>query len=242
MSATGGIPGTGGASATGGAAATGGTISTGGTASGGAVSLAWDFTTDSEGWVGDFADYPPNVGTDYALAYSWSSLPAEVGAGGGLFMNGNNHSDDLFMYVTRQITGLAPQTAYLLDVTVTIDTNAPGDCGGIGGSPGASVYFKIGAVSSKPVATLNYLDWLILDVDKGNQSGSGADMKVVGNLSNTLSCPNSTYQPKTLTLAGFSVTSAADGSLWIILGTDSGFEGITSLYYDRIAITLQQSH
>ncbi|MDE0699169.1 MAG: hypothetical protein OXH61_00425 [Acidimicrobiaceae bacterium] len=29
-----------------------------------------------------------------------------------------------------------------------------------------------------------------------------------------------------------------DGSVWLIVGTDSGFEGLTRLYYDRIAYTL----
>jgi hypothetical protein len=160
------------------------------------------------------------------------------GAGGGQLMSGNNHSDDLFMYLKRQITGLARNTTYLLDVAVTIDTNAPASCGGIGGSPGESLFFKIGAVPFEPASSLNSIGMLTLNLDKGNQAIGGTDMKVVGNISNTLSCPNSTYQPKTLNLTGFSVTSSADGTLWIIVGTDSGFEGITTLYYDRISATL----
>jgi hypothetical protein len=231
---------TGGTVATGGVAGSGGSQATGGTT--GPTSLSWDFATDTEGWIGAFADYPPNLGTGYDLEYGWSSLPPEVGPGGGLRINGNNHSDDLFMYVTRKITGLAPQKRYLLDVVVTIDSNAPSDCGGIGGAPGLDVYFKIGAVSFQPASSLDSKGQLILNLDKGNQSGGGADMKVVGNIGNTLLCPNSTYQAKTLSLSGFSVTSAADGTLWIILGTDSGFEGITTLYYDRIAVTLQPSN
>ena len=30
------------------------------------------------------------------------------------------------------------------------------------------------------------------------------------------------------------VTPGADGSVWLIVGTDSGFEGRTSLYYTRV--------
>ena len=40
-------------------------------------------------------------------------------------MSGSNHSDDLFMYIKRQVTGLKPSAQYVLDVSVTIDTNAP---------------------------------------------------------------------------------------------------------------------
>jgi hypothetical protein len=145
------------------------------------------------------------------------------------------------MYLTRQITGLAPQTTYLLDVVVVIDTNAPSDCGGIGGAPGASLFFKIGAVPFEPATSLDELGWSRLNLDKGNQSVGGTDMKVVGDIGNTRTCPDATYQPKTLTLSGFSVSTAADGSLWLIVGTDSGFEGITTLYYDSIAVTLRRN-
>jgi hypothetical protein len=206
------------------------------------VSLSWDFASNAEGWVGDFSDYPPNIGTGYDLRFQWSSLPTEVGPGGGLLMSGNNHSDDLFMYLKRQLTGLARKTTYTLDVSVIIDTNAPAACGGIGGSPGLSVAFKIGAVPFEPLAALDAQGHLWLNLDKGNQSVGGADVKMVGDISNTLPCLNYTYQTKTLTLTGFTVTTADDGTLWLILGTDSGFEGITTLYYDRISVTLTPKH
>jgi hypothetical protein len=235
----------GGASPTGGAMSTGGESSgggaPGGTAGAAAETLTWGFSNDQEGWNGGFADYPPDSGTGYGLRSEWSALPAEVGPGGGLLVSGNNHSDDLFMYLGRQITGLAPQTTYLLDVVVVIDTNAPSDCGGIGGAPGGSVFFKIGAVPFEPATSLDGLGWLRLNLDKGNQSAGGADMKVVGDIGNTLACPDATYQPKTLTLSAFAVQTGANGSLWVILGTDSGFEGITTLYYDRVAVTLRPS-
>ncbi len=42
---------------------------------------------------------------------------------------------------------------------------------------------------------------------------------------------------KTLALSGFAVTNAADGSLRVIPGTDSAFEGVTTLYYDSVSDT-----
>jgi hypothetical protein len=36
----------------------------------------------------------------------------------------------------------------------------------------------------------------------------------------------------------FSVTSDDDGALWLIVGTDSGFEGLTALYYSQITASL----
>ena len=38
----------------------------------------------------------------------------------------------------------------------------------------------------------------------------------------------------------FEVTADEDGVLWFIAGTDSGFEGLTALYYDTITVVLEQ--
>jgi hypothetical protein len=35
-----------------------------------------------------------------------------------------------------------------------------------------------------------------------------------------------------------SVKSSASGDLWLLVGTDSGFEGQTELYYQRIDVHL----
>ena len=128
-----------------------------------------------------------------------------------------------------------------MDVMLVIGTNTSAECGGIGGSPGKSVTMKIGASATAPSAELDNLGWLRLNLDKGNQSNGGADLKVVGDISNTLPCVTGNpapYQAKTLTLSAFPVTSSAEGTVFAILGTDSGFEGITTLFYDRVSLTL----
>ena len=37
------------------------------------------------------------------------------------------------------------------------------------------------------------------------------------------------------------VTASADGDLWLLVGTDSGFEGLTRLYYLRFEVELTRS-
>jgi len=238
----GGDAGVGGSAGMHGSGAQGGTAGMPGGAGAGNGSFVSDFTSAMDGWACGFSDYPPGAETFYELKCQQAPLPTELGSGGGVLMQGNNHSDDLFMYLTRKVQGLSPSTKYVLSAQVDIGTNAPGDCGGIGGAPGPSVFVKIGASATKPAATVDNQGHLRLNLDQGAQSNSGADMKVVGNLSNTFHCPNDTFQAKALVLSGFSVQSAADGSVWIIVGTDSGFEGITTLYYDKIAVTLTPSN
>jgi hypothetical protein len=235
----GGAGGPGGANGRGGASGAAGAGGAGGASPPGTVSHVWDFAADAEGWTAGFCDYPPN-GTSLDLMSGWAALPAELGPGGGLRVSGNNHSDDLFMYLTTAITGLRPGAAYLMDVVLVIGTNASAACGGIGGAPGTSVTMKIGASATEPRAQPDNLGWLRLNLDKGNQSVGGADLKVVGDISNTLPCATGAapYQSKTLTLSKFAVTSSPDGTVFVVLGTDSGFEGITTLFYDRVSISL----
>ena len=37
----------------------------------------------------------------------------------------------------------------------------------------------------------------------------------------------------------FDVMADESGALWFIVGTDSGFEGLTTLYYDTITVVLE---
>lgn len=200
----------------------------------------FDFSSDTEGWTAGFCDYPEGEEEFYKLDFGWAQLPEEVSGGGGLRITGSNHSDDLFMYISRPITGLLPNNEYILDITVDIATNAPAECGGIGGSPGVSVYFKIGASSLEPNHTVDDLGHLRLNLDKGNQAIGGSDLVTVGDIGNSRPCQEPyEYEPKRLMLSDFSARTSVDGTLWIVVGTDSGFEGLTTLYYDRVQVVIR---
>src|SRR5512136_2955072 len=96
-----------------------------------AQDLTYDFETGSEGWLGDFADYPLTDSLFYELSFSRTALPAPLDTTRhALRISGNNHSDDLFMFVKKRITGLLPTTSYDLTIDVHIascyPTNATG--------------------------------------------------------------------------------------------------------------------
>ncbi|MCE2526003.1 MAG: hypothetical protein J4G00_00475 [Actinomycetia bacterium] len=78
-----------------------------------------------------------------------------------------------------------------------------------------------------------------MNIDKGNQARSGTQMVVIGDLAHP-DVSGSEYRIKTLDISGSPVTVEADsaGNAWLIVGTDSGFEGLTHLYYHRITYTL----
>ena len=82
-----------------------------------------------------------------------------------------------------------------------------------------------------------------LNVAKGNQSQDGTNSKVQGNIAvKDLPCDGSKFQSKTLTSTSntsLQFTTQSDGSVWIFAGTDSGYEGKTTLYYQSIELELK---
>lgn len=200
--------------------------------------FSYDFSSSAEGWTGDFADYPEGEEEFYELDFSHTTLPSPLDeTEGALMLTGNNHSDDLFMYVKKEITGLIPNKEYNIKFEVKFASNVADNMVGIGGSPGESVYIKVGAAPIEPQKELDDMGWYRMNIDKGNQSQSGDDMIVIGDFSNDTD--ENVYTLKTLTNdTPFRATTNSNGSLWIIVGTDSGFEGTTTIYYDNIAVEL----
>ncbi len=195
-----------------------------------------DFHSQEAGWIAGFADYPVGQESFYELSASHESLPASLGDNRkGIKITGNNHSDDLFMFITKKFTGFAPNTRYQIDMELTIGTNARSGCMGIGGAPGESVYVKAGAHKTEPKAVSAGTSFYSLSIDKGNQAAGGSDVMLVGNIANGIDCDSAdeSFKKKTLkSEAGrFTTYSDATGALWFIFGTDSGFEGTTTIYF-----------
>lgn len=195
--------------------------------------LTYKFQHGAQNWTAGFSDYPTNDAAIYELESGIRNLPSGF-QGTGFMLSGHNRSDDLFMFVKRKISGLSPSSKYKAQLKVTFLSNVGKDCIGIGGSPGESVYLKFGYADKEPKQ-----EGYDLNVPKGDQSQDGTQAKVQGNIvAADAKCDGSIYKAKTLhnTEKALDITTAADGSVWLFVGTDSGFEGKTTLYYQTIEV------
>ncbi len=210
----------------------------------GRLDLSFSFEESDEGWTGAFVDYPTaKTAEEMELVFDRRPLPAEVGGTRrALFLAGHNLSDDLFMFLKRRVNGLRPNTTYTLTFALDLASNAPSGCGGIGGPPGESVFLKVGAARVEPEPVVVGEDYR-LNVDKNNQAASGENAIVIGNIANgSDQCTGQTpYRLLTRDNRNqpFTISTDAGGVLWLLVGTESGFEGKTALYYDAIRVTLQ---
>lgn len=199
--------------------------------------LTFDFNQNDGGFTPIFSDYPNEQGVEefYELRSGHEEVPIAE-AGKGLFLSGNNHSDDLFMGYYKDLSGLVPETEYQFTVRFQLATNVENDMIGIGGAPGESVFVKCGVASKEPENSLDSLNHFCLNIDKGSQSTSGSDMIVVGNLAKEEINRPGEYEFNEIETKVIARTDKA-GTAYLVIGTDSGFEGVTSFYLDDISVS-----
>lgn len=200
------------------------------------------FESGSGEWSGGFSDYSEDMDRELmALTFEVRDLPEGVDSTGqALFLSGRNISDDLFMFAKKPLTGLTPDAEYEVSVDVSLASNAPSGCVGIGGPPGEAVTLKAGASAVEPKAELEDGSYR-MNVDKGNQSTGGENAAVIGDVANSIQeCHETPYAMiSRSTEEPVRATTSSDGTLWVFVGTDSGFEGSTALYYEEIRIHLE---
>jgi hypothetical protein len=212
--------------------------------------VPFSFASGADGFSADFADYAPGmeVGDKGILFQSGvRRLPQPLAERTGFFLGGTNRSDDLFMYIWRPVSGLVPGQRYRAVVEFTFATNVPPGCAGIGGSPGEAVALKAGAAEREPAKVI-VNGRVQLNLHKNNQQASGRELINVGGFEGgggSCDSAQGIYQLKKLTTAvpaqrpglmpvppdALLVTADPVGRLWIVIGTDSGFEGRTEIYY-----------
>ncbi len=203
------------------------------------LKFTYQFLSDSEGWVGDFADYMQEgeYVPDFKFMFEYSNLPFPLDeTKGSLMLSSDNQSDDIFMFLKKKISGLPPNKSCQITFIVEFASDVADGTIGVGGSPGEDVFIKAGATQVEPVKELDpYDDWYRMNIDKGNQIEGGYDMIVIGDFSNDTD--QDVYTLKTVMNQNyFQVESNDDGELWIVVGTDSGYEYITTIYYNKIEV------
>lgn len=206
--------------------------------------FSYNFAKSNEGFTAGFADLPANHNAaDYALQSTRTNLPANLAGTNrtqALYISGHDRSSDLWMFWKRKAVGLRPGTVYEATFDVELASSARSGAVGVGGSPGQSVTIKAGASAAEPKVVRDNKAWLRLNIDKGNQGKGGAAASVLGHAAKADNSSDAFSMVRRDNRSGrLRVKSAADGSLWLFFGSDSGFAGKTSLYYTKFTAVLE---
>ena len=200
------------------------------------TTIPFDFASSISPWESSYSDYTVGMEGIIRFVSGQQRVGSPLESSMGFLLGADNRSVDLFMFIFREVRNLIPGQRYRVDVDVAFATNAPPGCVGIGGAPGESVVVFAGAYHTRPERAPNATNYVSLNFDHGNQSNGSPFMTRLGNITQVTPggpCIGTDYQRKQLSSAGIGpvVTASAGGTLWIVIGTDSGFEGRTELYY-----------
>lgn len=205
------------------------------------MSYTADFSQSLDQWEADFADYP--TGKDdsarFELTAGVNALPLSLANSkqSSLMVSGYNYNEDLFMFIKRKVDGLLPETQYTIVFDVQLASNIPVASPVSDDTPGERIYLKVGAVDKNPKKVVQG-DTYRMNIDKGNQAQGGSDMIVIGNVGVTAGAENYTLitRSNSTTNAPIVARTNANGELWLVIGTDSGYRGTTTLFYTRVDV------
>ncbi|MEE4303739.1 MAG: hypothetical protein V2J19_06250 [Wenzhouxiangella sp.] len=207
----------------------------------------WTPTAESSGFEALFLDYPAGREDRFNLESGVEPLPEPWDERYGLRISGNNASDDLMMVLMRPVDGLEPDTRYDVELEMQFATNEPSGCTGVGGSPGESVFMRLGAAGEQPGAVI-VDDYRRASIDLGQQANPGERALSAGNMANGADesfCTrtDAPWRLKRVSTTGqeFSVTSDETGRIWVYGLSDSAFEATTTWYLTEFVLRLAET-
>ncbi len=205
------------------------------------ASYAYDFAGGAQSWVAGSADYPvsrePQIGAQTGIRAL--PLPLDVNRT-GYYLAGDNNSDDLFLYLKRQITGLKPNTRYSLSFTVAFATRTNA-LNSMVMKAGATTLEPDRVVVTSPPPGYGTEPYYLMNIDKGNQVQGGKDAVVIGDT--IKSHPNDlNWEWKTISSPNaFTVATDQNGSVWVLLGAECTFEVLNEIYYTTVRVDVQET-
>jgi len=202
---------------------------------------SFDFSIDDQQFEGGVSDFDDAQSNQLMFVFDNRDLPTPFPPGQkAQYVSGFNPSDDLFMYLKRKITGLAPNATYQVFITVEFASIYPTSAVGVGGAPGEGVTMKAGVTLIEPDTIIQTgSPNVVMNIDKGNQSVPGEDMDTIGHVGVEDTTTVYALKSNDNLTHPFMFTTDASGEAWIIVGTDSGFESTTSLYYTTITANFE---
>jgi hypothetical protein len=202
------------------------------------VKFSFHFDLSDNDFRAAFADYHDdgNNYESYQMKSGYATAPVPDAESESLYLCSINRSDDLFMGYVKKLDGLKPNTGYQFSIAFKLATNVAADGFGIGGSPSDSVYVKTGILAVEPRLEKDSTDvFRFSNIDIGRQSQDGKDAIVVGNMARQDGVSDSNFVWKNFS-AKINAVSDTNGCVYLLIGTDSGFEGFTEYYLDDVEI------
>jgi hypothetical protein len=195
-----------------------------------ASTITIDFNKGIDGWTAGVADY--HDGTEPTeTGAGWSKLPVPF-TGMGYYMRSHNNSDDVFTFAKRQFSGLVPNAKYTLTFEMSYATSAPTAAWASAARAARTSTWWPPSPPTSPSGQAKQRQPLSPELrsrrpGRLRQAGQGAGPQGIDGLD----CGGTEFAKATRKSdEAIAFTADKDGKFWIVLGTDSAFEGTNDLY------------
>ncbi len=189
----------------------------------------FDFKNGFQGWMAGFSDYNPSNIDIYNFKFELRKLPKSAGDENSLFMSSMNRSDDVFMFFKREVGGLKPSKSYDAKFRLGFASKYRSRLG-IGGDEARDVFVKVCKSATEPSSIMQE-GILRLNIDMGAQKNAGRDSVVLGSIEKPNDSSDQYVKIELSSAKALRFDANENGSIWLLFGTDSGYEGETELYY-----------
>jgi hypothetical protein len=205
-----------------------------------ALILNDSFEDSANGWSSGFANYPNNADSlTYHLYSAVTPLPGPLdNKQKAINLSGASQSGQLFMFIKKKVTGLKSNATYNASFEVELASNAPTGQFGLESSPGEGVSLGAGSAVKEPVKELSAdKKSFVMNITKVNLSKNSDDMAFIGNIANG----TNQYIYKIIQRNGeYKAITNSKGEAWLIIGTNSAYAGLTSIYFTAAKVTFTE--
>jgi hypothetical protein len=205
-----------------------------------AIEYNYTFATGTEDWQNLFSDYPVGEENFFELEFINAFLPPPLDQSiKSLKISGNNHSDDLFSAIFHKFDNLQRNKTYSVTFNIDFASNALKEGPGAGGDP--NLFIGAGGMNYLPENNIDHLNYYRPNFISEIQTGQSNEVfQIIGNIgvSTTIPTPYTIVNRNNIGNP-IVVKSNSEGQIWLMIATDSGFEGTTTLYYKSINIKFE---
>ncbi len=190
--------------------------------------------------------------THWLLHDGVMAMPDEL-EGSGFLLQGNNHSDDLDMFLVRELgpeDGILPDTRYTVRFDrLALAGDVPHGALGVGGSPELTIRGIAASIDPRGFE-VDASDHVRHPGGLGSDPGIRLATNAICSLepadvTTTMpACPDDVDDIEFSRIdvepgVGDSVTSDAEGRIWVMVGGHSGFESFSGIYYTNVDVTVE---
>jgi len=212
------------------------------------LSFNSDFSNTNQSFEIDAADHQVEHSLNQFIISELVQLPSPYEYRNGIEFSWNNYNEDIKGFIKKKVSGLNPNSQFIVEFSVNILTFMSEECLGIGGSPGKDVIVKASLLAQEP---LKYIDdsglfpFYRVDIDENLYGGD--DVNYLGHIGLPVPCDDvflhqdPIWEIKHLTNEdNVSFSSGATGDAWIYVSIDSGVGGHQKVYITDVEVKVSE--